>query len=342
MNVYDGKHWNIYEILPYQRNFNLINGVRSIGKTYTAQMYVLDKCIEKGYEFVYVVRTQDQKKHGILEDAFKKVTVNEFKEFIFDYDIENMYMPDSGKILGYCIALSETIKVKLRSFPKVKYLIFDEYMLEEKQSLNYVNGWKEPDLLLNLYHTIDREEDRVICFLLGNNTKFHNPYHLHPAFNIPPVKPGNIWTSENVLFQYAVESEGLEKQKSKSKFLRMLENTEYGTYAKDGEYVGDNYNFIEKIEETAHYDMTLEYNKKSFGVYSDPRKGLIYISDKVDPSCRLSYALTIEDHKENTMLTHSRQYTQLRWLSDNYKRGNVRFVSMIVKAFIEPGVAMIL
>ena len=47
MYVYDGIHWNIYDILPYQRNFNLINGERSMGKTYTCQMFTLDKCIER-------------------------------------------------------------------------------------------------------------------------------------------------------------------------------------------------------------------------------------------------------------------------------------------------------
>ena len=72
MNVYDGIHWNIYEILPFQRNFNLINGERSLGKTYTCQMFVLDKCIQKGLEFVYIVRTQDEKKNGVLEMVLKK------------------------------------------------------------------------------------------------------------------------------------------------------------------------------------------------------------------------------------------------------------------------------
>ena len=90
MNVYDGVHWNIYEILPFQRNFNLINGERSLGKTYTCLMFVLDKCIHKGLEFMYITRTQDEKKRGALESAFKKVTANEFKEYSFVYDTEEM------------------------------------------------------------------------------------------------------------------------------------------------------------------------------------------------------------------------------------------------------------
>lgn len=344
MNVYDGIHWNIYEILPFQRNFNLINGERSLGKTYTCLMFVLDKCIHKGLEFMYITRTQDEKKRGALESAFKKVTANEFKEYSFVYDTEEMKLEEmeEKRVLGYCTALTEAVKVKKKSYPNVKYMIFDEYMLEENQTSTYVNGWKEPDLLLNIYHTVDREEDRVICFMLGNNTKFHNPYHLHPAFNIPPIKKGGIWTSENVLFQYADGSANLHDLKANSKFLRMLEGTDYGKYAKDGTYIYDNYSFIEKLSTNASYSMTLEYDGNSFGVYSDLKNGAIYVSDKVDPSCKLIYALTIDDHKENTLLTRSHSFTQLKWLADNYKRGNIRFVSMEVKMKIEKGISLLL
>lgn len=343
MNVYDGIHWNIYEILPYQRNFNLINSERSIGKTYTTEAYVLDKCIQNSCEFVYIVRTKAKKDKGALEKGFKKVVNEKFSNFEFDYTNEAMFLEDEPKrILGYCIALSEENEVKTQSYPNVKYLIFDEYVIEEKPNVRYYNGWEEPESLLNIYDTIDRREDRVKCFLMGNNIRFHNPYHLHKAFKVPFTEKGKIWISENVLFQNAEASKELKEQKSKSKFTRMIEGTSYGSYANDGVYQNDNYNFIEKLSQNCHYNMTIEYNKKSFGVYSDARIGRVFISDRIDSSCRFSYALTLEDHTENTFLTHSRNCTHLRWLSDNYKKGNVRFVNMTVKAFIEPGIDMIL
>lgn len=344
------KYWDINRILPFQRCFNFINAERSIGKTYTTQKYVIEKSIKNFTEFVYLVRTQDEKKRGILQSAFEKVTLKEFPKHEFSYNNEEMYLIVRDEeneiqekiVLGYCLALSEAVKIKKRSFPKVKYLIFDEYMLENKQGGQYVNGWKEPDLFLSIYHTIDREEDRVICFLLGNNTSFFNPYHLHPAFNIPNIEKGKIWTSENVLFQWAISSKELREQKIKCKFLRMLDNTTYGKYAKDGNYVDDNYSFIQKMSTTAKYAMTLEYMGESFGVYNDLKNGVIYISNKIDPSCKLSYALTIDDHKENTLLTKSNSISQLRWLANNFKLGNIRFVSMEVKMKCEKGIALLL
>lgn len=347
LNVYDGVHWDIYKILPYQRNFNFINGERSLGKTYTTQMFVLDKCLQKGLEFVYIVRTQDEKKRGALEDGFKKVTSRVFASIEFGYSTEEMYMVIEGEekndyiTLGYCIALSEATKIKKKSYPNVKYIIFDEYMLEDNNTSKYVNGWKEPDLLLSIYHTIDREEDRVICFLLGNNTRFHNPYHMHKAFSIPPVEKGEIWMSENVLFQYAIGSPDLKTKKSKSKFLKMLEGTQYGSYANEGNYIYDNYSFISPMTGNTNYVFTMDYDGKSFGVYTANRDGLIYISDKIDPSCPIAYALTKNDHTENTMLTKSKNIACLNWLSRNYKLGNVRFISMEVKLQSEPGILMI-
>ena len=341
-----GKYWDITKILPYQRNFNFINGSRSIGKTYTAQKYFLSKCIENGCEFVYLVRTQDEKKSGILREAFKKVIDNEFKgvEFKFTEDCLE-YKNETGEMcpLGWCIALSESLKVKKRSFPFVKYLMFDEYMIEEKQGMRYVNGWKEPELFLSIYHTIDREEDRVIAFLLGNNTSFYNPYHMHPAFNIPNVKKGEIWTSENVLFQWAVRSEVLNEEKKDSRFLRMIEPTSYGSYAIQGDYAEDSANFIMPRTPAARYMFTFEYMGFTFGVWSDIKKGVIFIDNKVDPSCKVVLALTTDDHKENTMLTSGgRQNNFLYWLGGNFKRGNVRFVNMQVKKLGEQAIRLIL
>lgn len=345
MNVYDGKHWNIYDILPYQRNFNLINGTRSLGKTYTCQMYILNKCLENGWEFIFITRTLTEKKNGAFERAFKKVTAKEFKDIEFKYNNGGMYYNDENDVqilIGYNIALSEVGKLKNNSFPLVKYILFDEYVLEEDRASAYIGGWKEPDKLLSLYHTVDREEDRVIVFMLANNIKFFNPYHIHPAFNVPKIDRGSIWTSENVLFQNCQETKSLLNDKKNCKFLNMIKGTEYGNYAQEGKYILDNEEFIGGLSDTSRYQFTIEYMGKSFGVYNDYPKGVIVVSDKVDPSCKLIYALTLDDHKENTMLTKSGSYALLKWLGKNYKLGNVRFETMKIKTWAEPGVRLLI
>lgn len=344
------KYWNIGEILAYQRNFNFINGERSSGKTYTTQKFVIKKCLEKNYQFVYIVRTQDEKKKGILESSHSKVLMNEFKSEIIEFTSEEMVKvikDEKGEVvekitLGYCIALSEAVKMKKKSFPKVKYLIFDEYMLEKKHGSQYVGGFKEPELLLSLYHTIDREEDRVICFMLGNNTSFFNPYHLHKAFNIPQIEKGKIWTSFNVLFQWIETSNELKTSKSNCKFLKMLDGTDYGTYAKDGNYIDDNLNFIGDLTRSCKYTMSFSYEGTSFGVYNDMKKGYVYVSDKFDKTFPISYALTTDDHNENTLLTKATKISHLNWLAHAYKNGSVKFTNMKIKLKAEKGIISIL
>lgn len=344
------KYWNINQILPYQRCFNLINGERSIGKTYTCEKFCLDRALTKGQEFVYLVRTQDEKKKGVMEKGFAKVIAQEFPKSHIETTTEEMVQvieDEKGdviekNVLGYCLALSEAVKIKKRSFPNVKWLIFDEYMLEEKQSSGYVNGWNEPDLFLSIYHTIDRERDKVVCFLLGNNTSFYNPYHMHPAFNVAPINRGEIWYSENVLFQWASSTDELKHEKSRCKFLKMIDNTDYGKYAKHGDYVDDNIEFIENRSPWAYHYFAIEYENNRYGVWCDNKSGKVFIDNKSDPDCRIVYALTLNDHNENTMLTRTKNVALLQWLAKNFKLGNVRFTSMIVKVKAEKAIALIL
>lgn len=347
---YGGKYWNIKAILPYQRCFNLINGERSIGKSYTVEGFFLERALQKGEEFIYLVRTQDEKKKGVFEKAFSKVIAQEFPKDNIETTTEEMELkiedengdPVETKTLGYCLALSEAVKIKKRSFPNVKWLMFDEYMLEEKQSSGYVNGWNEPDLFLSIYHTIDREQDKVICFLLGNNTSFYNPYHMHEAFNIPYVSKGDIWYSENVLFQWATGSDELQEDKAKCKFLKMIDKTDYGRYAKYGDYVDDNINFIGKRTEKSKHLFVIEFEGVSYGVWQDLKLGLVFIDSVYDKNTNLRYALTVGDHKENTLLTRSKSNNLLLWLAKNFKLGNVRFTDMKVKVKAEQAIKLIL
>lgn len=347
---YGGLYWNVKKYLPYQRCFNLINSERSIGKTYTTQGFFLERAIEKGEEFIYIVRTQDEKEKGVFGKAFEKVCIKEFpsKDIQFTKDecylkIEDLETDTAEKItLGYCIALSEATKSKKMNFPNVKWLMFDEYIVDEKEVRSYVGGWNEPDLLLKIYHTVDRERDYVVCFLLANNITFYNPYHMHPAFKIPHVQKDKIWKSDNVLFHWVSASLELKEQKSKCKFLKMIEGTDYGAYSKDGVYINDNLNFILNRTAESRYVFTIVYQGEVFGVWQDNRIGIIFIDYKIDGSCPLKYAFTLDDHSENTLLTKNKNNNLLKWLSTNFKRGNVRYVSMELKVKFEEAIKLIL
>lgn len=331
---YGGNYWNIKEILPYQRNFNFINSIRSQGKSYTSAGFVLDRFLDKDEQFIFIVRTVDEKKNGALKQWFEKVTLEQFPNLPLTFNSDTLfYTPEKDKntwsVVGHCRALSEAVKVKKQSFPRVRWMLFDEYMLEPKHYDLYVKGWREPDLFLNMYHTIDREKDYVTCFLFGNNTAFYNPYHLHPAFQIPPCEPGEIWYSENVLFQRYEPSAGMLEKQKKNKFLKMVEGTEYGNYAKDGKYVGDNENFIQSRSNKANFIFAFRFDSDTFGVWFDYNINCTFVSSKYNAGN--SMCLSLDNISNERDLRVTKKHSLIKWLVKKYVSGNVYYENMEIK-----------
>lgn len=337
---YGGAYWNIKELLPYQRNFNFVNSLRNNGKTYTTLGFFIERFLNYREEFFYVLRTQDEKKSGAFGKAFEKVISKEFyhHEFTFSNDTCTI----NGIVAGHCRALSEAVKVKKESFPAVRWLVMDEYMLEQKHFDTYVKGWEEPNLFLNLYHTIDREEDRVICFLLGNNTAFYNPYHLHKAFDIPMVEPGKIWYKENVLFQWAVAKEERLEQQENCKFARMIRGTNYGSYALEGNYLGDNADFVAEKATDAILSFYIILEGRLYGVWSSFKLCIAYITPANNAGgSKYVFAIDKKDLTSNSRIL-TRDSSFYKWLKKRLINSAICYDSMETKLRVQPALYKIL
>lgn len=332
---YGNGYWNIKELLPYQRNFNFVNSVRSQGKSYTTAGFFIERFLKKQEQFLFVTRNANEKQAGALKRWLEKVLMNEYPELEVEITSETMYLKEGKKKIdwipmGHCRSLSEALKIKKQSFPLVKWMCMDEYMLEPKNFSMYVNGWNEPNLLLNLYHTVDREEDRVVVFLLGNNTSFYNPYHLHPAFNIPKIEPGEIWKSENVLFQNYQASEEMVNKQAGNKFLRMIRGTEYSDYAQEGRY-SDNETFISEKPRGATYSWTLCVDENYYGVWNYGRSRTTYISNAYNPT-GMKFRVGNEAIEGQIPLPESLR----KWLALQYGYNKVYYENMEIKLRVEP------
>lgn len=338
------KYWDIGQVLTYNRRFNFINGPRSIGKTYTSEKFMIKRAIESEQQFFYIVRTQYDLLNHAMEDGLAKVISREFGEHEIDIDNRSCRIKEKGKwrILGHCLAISESAKIRRKSFPQGKWLLFDEYMLAPEDSGGYVNGWREPDKFLSIYHTIDREENRLVCFFLGNNTLFYNPYHMHKAFAIPKVEPGKIWVSKNVLFQYALPSDELLAEKAKSDFIQMISDTDYAKYAITGDYTDADESLVLPLTGECRPTFNFSYMGETFGCWRYEKEGLCIISRKFDPSCPFHYALTTTDHQENTIFTKDKRNAHLQFMSRAFKFARIRYDSMETKSKVEPAIIMLL
>lgn len=332
---YGGMYWNIKSYLPYQRNFNFINSERSIGKTYTTQGFMVERALNKGERFVYIVRTQHEKSGKVMENAFNKVCENEFPDVNFKFLNDRMVrVNDKNDVdtLGFCIALSEANKSKKLNLPKIKWGLFDEYILDTNRAGEYIGGMKEPELLIKIYHTLDREEDYVTFFMLANAINFYNPYHLHPVFNIPKVDKNKIWTSENVLFHWTEGSKELKEKKSKSKFLKMIEGTQYGDYAISGNFSYDNESAIDIRPSTARFRFMFYAGGEPFGVWFDNRLGIVYIDTVYDKNTKLKYSFDKDCPDLEAYMIKGKEFSLIKWLCNMFKTRNVRFSSMEIQS----------
>lgn len=317
----------LYKIFDnYPENFIFINGSRSIGKTYSTQKYILNKCINDGYEFVYLCRTQKEKKSNVFEQAFTKVIDNEFKNYEFDFTTETLKLDKN--IIGYCFALTEMTYIKRRSFQNVKYILFDEYLTENNN--NYINGNNEPNIVLNIYHTIDRDNDKVKMIFLGNNTYFYNPYHLHNAFNLTSYNlPNKIYHKNNVIFYNAITPDNVKSIKANSKFAKMINDTNYGNYANQGIY-SDNLSLIKKLSNQTSYLFTLFENSKYYGIYVDKKSQCIIISNKISNN----YPKYTTDFKmcNDKINLITKQHYMIKFISKYFKSNLLFFETQQIKS----------
>lgn len=84
-----------------------------------------------------------------------------FQELI--YQLKEINFIVTEKFVGYAMTLSTAQDLKSSNFSNVKYIIFDEFIIEEGQKKTYLKN--EVFVFLNLIETIARLRD-VRVFLL--------------------------------------------------------------------------------------------------------------------------------------------------------------------------------
>ena len=225
---------------------------------------------------------------------------------------------------GSAIALSKAKIEKSTPFPKVNKIIFDEFILD-KGYHHYL-----PDEVVNfleLYSTVARNRD-VIALFISNALTMTNPYFLYFNLSLPYGK--NIAAKNDILLEMVVEQEYTNKVKE-SRFSKIIAGTDYAKYAEDNEFFRDDKNFVQKKTVDSSCIFYMRYKGEDYGVWIDYKQGLQFVSKDIDPSCRVFYSVTLDDHTPNTMLLKGNKRGLFNQFLDNYKFGLVRFESINIK-----------
>ena len=106
---------------------------------------------------------------------------NEFPDNELKAKGTNLYIDD--ELAGYGFTLSTAQDLKSANFDKVKYIIFDEFIIDEGTKKYYLSN--EVEVFLNLLETISRMRNTKV-FLLGNaGNLVTNPYFIYFDLSIP-------------------------------------------------------------------------------------------------------------------------------------------------------------
>lgn len=172
------------EKISNQSHYIAVLGERSNGKSFAVKELILKKCYEEGCEFTYLRRFELDIKDSVSIHYYgdtpvsaitngEYTTIDVYRKTIYFANINE----ETGKVvrgqkIGYCHALSGAEHLKSLSFPKVKYIDFEELVSMDG---NYL--FDEPNKLQHYVSTIFRHRTDGKVFLVGNTISRICPYY---------------------------------------------------------------------------------------------------------------------------------------------------------------------
>ena len=326
-----GLYYNFDKLFSYTGwIFAFIISERGVGKSFNSKVAVLNKFLKTGEQFVYVRRYKTEL-DSALNNFWSDLQENGYFE---DYDLrvkKNKMVTTflcNGEVCGYAVALSTSNIMKSTAFPKVKTILFDEFMLDNSGTYRYIKS--ETTLFLDLVETIARLRDVQVIFL-GNNTSFYgNPYVAYFDLELPYNSEFKTFKDGLIIVNY-VKNEPYRDAKRKSKFGRLIDGTSYGNYAIDNESLRDNVHFIEKRPHDARFEGVLIINSNPVGLWYG-KNGYLYMSNDYDPKTLHKFVFDYNDHTEETIFTNARDNMYLHMCVRAYKQGWLKFENIKVKS----------
>lgn len=198
------KFYSLDKILETNSQYNIIIGERSNGKTYAALKKSLYDYCKYGYELAIIRRWGEDFKGKRGQQMFAALVsdglVEEFtggewtgisyyasKWYLNRRDEETEKIIKSDEPFAYGFSLASMEHDKSTSFPKVRNIVFDEFLSRQK----YL-----PDefvLFMNVLSTIIRQRDDVKIFMLGNTVTKYCPYFAEMGLkHVKEMKQGTI------------------------------------------------------------------------------------------------------------------------------------------------------
>lgn len=324
-----------------QGEFCIVAGGKGIGKTFGLRLKCINEYIKKGFRFVEICRTKEERSQ--VEDGYFSKLQHDgfFKDYVFKVEKNQGFIapkpptddetPD-WELICYFVALTAFQVEKRRTFTGMKRFIFDEAAIDNKDRYHkYLPN--EFLILANVLDSVSREQADDTAFfkvyLLMNSCDLLCPYLRNLGVNKVPEFGYSFYNNKCTLLHY-VEPWDSEERKANTLVGRMLAGNDEARMIFDNEFATGEDRDVRKKPSNARFSYGLVFNANRYGVWIDYKRAYFYVTDSIPKDGKPVFALTKKDNTiDYQAIKRTNEY--LKILCDIYYKGGLRYSSVGVK-----------
>lgn len=314
-------YYNLHDLMTYNRLHNLIVGVRGHGKTYATTKMCIDTGLEvKDIAFVVLVRYKEDIKE--IKDGWWDIVAHLYPDYMFYSKRNIIYAKNSLESfpIGEFIALRDYMRAKRKPRPKVRKIVFDEFLNEENDYLpNEIKAYT------SICDSVIRNRDNVRCYLVSNHISVLNPYFNYFGF----VQLGKRFTrgQHDSVLEFT-DSEEFVAYRKTTKFGKSIEGTEYGEFAMMGKMLLDDYTNVSKIPDSQCHH---QFNIILEGLLIDVSvmNNILYLRKSLDKTA-VAFTPYVEDAVAGAIFC-TKSLNHFNFIVDKFLKDEIMYETLPIK-----------
>lgn len=321
-------YYNYDKLNSYNGTYNFLVGGRGLGKTYGAKKKAIKDALnpDKQDQFIYLRRYKTEM--TTARNTFFADIQNEFPDWDFKVMGGMALATPAGTrdekkrswiTIGYFISLSTAQTQKSVAFPRVKTIIFDEFLIE-KGALHYLPD--EVTIFNNFYSTVDRYQDKTKVFFLANSVSIMNPYFIEYEIR-PDDKKEFTSAAQGFIICHFPNAENFSASVMETKFGKFIKDTDYADYAVGNQFDDNTDAMLHPKDSKARYLFTLECHNGEFSVWLNMFTLEYFVQDRLPKVQEIFTLIPAKMDSHKTLMTFSDR--PLGYMRTAFRQGKVSF-----------------
>lgn len=322
MAIDEGLYYRLDAIMSRNAVYNFIVGGRGIGKTFSVKEFMIGDYIKNGNQFILLRRYRGElsTRTTFFDDVVFKFEGFGFRVHGMDFQMTRNPHDDKPRweTMGFAIALSTSGQKKSVAYPRVKTIMFDEFIIE-KGVVQYLKD--EARVMNDFYSTVDRYKEKTRVFFLANSIGIMNPYFIE--YGIEPTREWNRYGGGFICAHFPDDAEFVSAV-NETRFGKFIEGTAYADYAVGNQFKDNGKNLICKKPSDARYYATVETAQGTLALWRDASDGRKWYAQEKRPRVETKFTMIPENVDETTTLLEYGDKLLSFWRTA-FKRGFIMF-----------------